>query len=395
MVTAALGLPQSRRLSDDQACRQLVDVCRRRGFLLGETAATSSSVLGGHQSLGPLGIAMKKNLVEEWWDAMVLKREQVLPISTPYHQARDMGTLRRDLLQGILQAYPPCLQLMNRKLPFGIAEVGRCFHPIPSEEMPDASRIEERTAAALVWFCSPRTSAQWQDYWLRHRLLWWQKFAQVPSRFSSSDHLDEEGKKESVIYYQFPWGKELVESLSSRGDSAVTQMHSGSNDSLQGRDGRKSFVPHVVWLSGDVERGMLAYLSDALQVAESTGLRGKEQRRTALRIHPSLAPIKVAVDVGKGPAADLRLICQGLSSELRESGISVWPGYLEMLHAPMEHLFTKYDEMGVPFTALISDVTLESGLLQLRNRDTTIRETMHISKLTAFLKQHMATAKRL
>ncbi|XP_077316758.1 DNA polymerase subunit gamma-2 isoform X2 [Lithobates pipiens] len=394
------------RTSDD-----ILELCRRRCFLLGEKM-TPASVLGGRHSLGPLGAQMKRNLVKEWWDATVLHQEQVLPIDSLCHlpgmsnpspgpplktlskaslerlqnqspaqeELEKMADPRQDLLNGALYYYPSCLELLNRKLPFGVAEVGRCFHPISDNEDPDTCRVGERTAASLVWFSSAKTCAPWRDYWLRQRLLWWRKFAQVPSRFSSGDHPDEDGMKTTLIQYDFPWGKEPIERLGSLDDSALTQMHHGPITHLHGRDGRKSVIPHVVWMSSDVERGLLAFLCDALQV---------------LKIHPSLAPVILAVDLGRGPAADLRLVCQGLCTELLGRGIAIWPGYLETLQTPMDQLFTRYDEMGVLFTALVSDVTLESGLLQLRSRDTTIKETVHVSKLSAFLTQHMTAAAKL
>ncbi|KAM5135274.1 DNA polymerase subunit gamma-2 [Mantella aurantiaca] len=417
-------LLQCRRLAAaERTHHELLELCRRRHFLLGGEM-TPASVLGGRHGLGPLGAQLKRNFLDEWRDAMVLQREHVLPIDSLCHlpgtsgpspglktlpkscldrlrgrepaqeELEKMADLRQDLLHGALRNYLPCLDLLNRKLPFGIAEVGRCFQPITEAEDPDTCRVGEGTAASLLWFSSAKTCGQWREYWLRQRLLWWRKFAQVPSSFGSGDHHEAEGRKVSTIHYDFPWGKEPIERLRSMDDSALTQVHHGPIASLHGRDGRKSVIPHAVWLSSDVERGLLAYLSDALQVTGKSASQGKDQRRTVLRIHPSLAPIKVAVDLGKGPAADLRLVCQGLCDELRAKGISLWPGYLETLQTPMEQLFGRYDEMGVLFTALVSDMTLESGLLQLRSRDTTIRETMHISKLSAFLTQHMtATAK--
>ncbi|XP_069807672.1 DNA polymerase subunit gamma-2 isoform X2 [Dendropsophus ebraccatus] len=349
-----LGFRLYTGVSSDRIQDVLLDLCQRRRFILGEEL-TAASVLGGCHSLGPLGSEMKKNIINEWWNMVGLSREQVLHIDTsqrrspsqPLSKDEQHGLLRQDLLHGALSHYIACLELVNRKLPFGIAEVGKCFYTVP--DLPDGvPRTGERTMASLCWFSSAKTSSQWRDYWLRHRLLWWRRFAQVPSGFNSSDHQDTEGGKTLVINYDFPWGREAVETLRTLDDSALSQMHAGATAKL-----------HV------------------------------------LRIHPSLAPIKVAVDLGKGPAVDLRLVCQGLSSELRGSGISVWPGYLDTMQTPMEQLFTKYDEMGVMFTVLVSDVTLESGLLHLRNRDTTIKETVHISKLRAFLTQYMSAASKL
>ncbi|KAM4689925.1 DNA polymerase subunit gamma-2 [Rhinophrynus dorsalis] len=314
----------------DQAEDALYDLCQRRHFLSGQSL-TRTSVLRGCHGLGPLGVELKRNLVSQWWESMVLCREQVLGIHTLHHMPRrsspsenpllsigaeslkrllqnrestgdqllwrleasaeDYEILRPELLYGALEQYVSCLDLMNKKLPFGLAEVGPCFHLIP-EENEDTSlpRIGERTVASLVWFSSPRTSGQWRDYWLRHRLQWWQKFAQCPSGFSCSDHQDDQGRKVTLIHYHFPWGKEPVESVSSVDDSSLYQVHSGSSAELQGRDGRRSVIPHILWMRGDVERGLLAYLSDAIQLKDNPGLRGKGQRRV-LRIHPTLAPI--------------------------------------------------------------------------------------------------------
>ncbi|KAM8945727.1 DNA polymerase subunit gamma-2 [Pelodytes ibericus] len=414
--------------SNEQINDVLFNLCKRRHFITADKLSKTSLLKGCH-SLGPLGKELKKNLVSQWWNSVVLYREQVLAIGTMHHippphcsfsekplvtvwskshltldqkssllenSIQQHGVLRQDLLYGALLQYVQCLDLMNKRLPFGLAEIGKCFHPIPDENNSiNRSRIGERTMASLTWFSSARTAAQWRDYWLRHRLLWWQKFAQSPSSFSTSDHQDNHGRKMSQIHYFFPWGKEPIESLCSMDDSALLQMYPGGSAQIQGRDGRKLVSPYILWVSGDLDRGLLAYLSDALQLTTNSSIRNKDESREVLKLHPSLAPIKVAVDMGKGPAADLRLVCQGLSSELRKNGIRVWPGYLETTHVPMERLFTKYDEMGVLFTVLVSESTLENGLLQLRSRDTTLKESLHVSKVRHFLEQYIQAANNL
>ncbi|MEE6507123.1 hypothetical protein FKM82_007971 [Ascaphus truei] len=423
----------------------LFDLCQRRHFITGDKP-TKTSLLRGSHSLGPLGTELKKNLMSQWWNSMVF-RERVLAVET-LHQipkgssstgersvtvsteslqrilqndhvtkdqlaallegaVRESGILRRDLLYGALAQYVPCLDLVNRKLPFGLAEIGKCFHPVAEEgeKGMTPARTGERTVASLAWFCSARTSGQWRDYWLRHRLLWWQKFARGPSGFATSDHHDDEGRKGLIIHYHFPWGKEPVETLYSMDETCLVQMHSGSRSTLHGRDGRKDVTPHVLWASADLDRGMLAYLFDALQVTENPSPRNRGQQRKCskadvlllqvLQLHPTLAPIKVSLDMETGPTVDLQLVCQGLSSDLRESGVSVWPGYTDTLHVPLDQLLTKYDEMGIIFTVLVGDGTLENGLLQLRSRDTTLRETMHISKVRDFLAQYITAARNL
>ncbi|KAE8577416.1 hypothetical protein XENTR_v10004566 [Xenopus tropicalis] len=376
----------------------LLRLCQERHFISGGAPSHTSLLQGGH-SLGPLGVELRRNLLSQWWNSVVLHREQVLAIDTalqlpnpsiapeapllaictqhllglpPQQRGTCLGgpvgkcgVLRHELLYGALMEYVPSMELLNKKLPFGLAEIGKCFHPIPevANEGTIPPRIGERTVASLVWFISPKSSGQWQDYWLRHRLQWWQKFAQSPSGFGCRE-IEQEGQggKISVIQYEFPWGRETIETLCSMDDSALLQMHSGSSTKLQARDGRKWVVPHVLWV---------------------------------LKLHPTLAPIKVAVDMGKGPTGELRLVCQGLSTELREHGVYVWPGYQESLQGSLEQLYTKYDQMGVLFTVLVSEATLENGLLQARSRDTALKETVHVSKLKDFLLTYIAAATHL
>ncbi|XP_013358629.1 PREDICTED: DNA polymerase subunit gamma-2, mitochondrial isoform X2 [Chinchilla lanigera] len=365
----------------------LLDVCRRRHFLGGTEPPLGRDALlsGRHRGFGPLGAALRRNLAAEWWASVVAGRAQVFAVDAPLLGARPAargppdaaaaalsagalrellrdgelsgerlvarlesllstsGQLRETLLHGALEHYVHCLGLVNRKLPYGLAQIGVCFHPVSdSKQTPDGVKsIGEKTEASLVWFTSSRTSSQWLDFWLRHRLLWWRKFAMCPSNFSSSDCQDEEGRKGSQLYYTFPWGKEPIETLWNLGDKELLRMCPGDVSKLHGRDGRKMVVPSVVSVSGDLDQGMLAYLYDSFQLTENSFARKKSLHRKVLKLHPCLAPIKVALDVGRGPTVELRQVCQGLFNELLENGISVWPGYLETVQSSLEQLYSK------------------------------------------------------
>ncbi|XP_074870637.1 DNA polymerase subunit gamma-2 [Carettochelys insculpta] len=420
----------------------LLDVCLRRHFLRGDqqqALSWDSYLRGCHPGFGPLGVELRKNLAAQWWAYVVDAREQVFAADSLLHRAsaagmlpagealpviqvralRELfqnkelnkeqiaaavenvlgisGILREDLLHGALEQYISCLELVNKRLPCGLAQVGVCFHPVLDIEPQNdnITRIGERTMSSLVWFSSARTAGQWLDYWLRQRLQWWRKFAIGPSNFSTSDFQGKAGRKGNNLYYSFPWGKEPIETLHSLGDDELLQMYPGNKSKLHGRDGRKNVIPHVLAVTGNLDQGVLAYLFDSLQLTECS-LRGKKTLlRKVLKLHPCLTPIKVALDVGKGPTLELRQVCQGLFSELIEDGISVWPGYLETMQMPLEQLYAKYDEMSVLFTILISDATLENGVVQLRSRDTTMKETMHISRLKDFLTKYITAAKNV
>ncbi|XP_007482855.1 DNA polymerase subunit gamma-2, mitochondrial isoform X4 [Monodelphis domestica] len=343
----------------------LLDICQRRHFLAGTQQPLGRNSLrsGCHPAFGPLGVGLRKNLASEWWSSMAAFREHIFPLDAPHHEPgpaalrpqglclipadslwgvlqdkalskeqlvtfiesmlKTSGTLRENLLYGSLKHYVNCLDLVNKRLPYGLAQIGVCFQDVPDigPTCDGIKRIGERTMSSLVWFTAARTASQWLDFWLRHRLLWWRKFAVSPSNFSSSDCQNEEGRKGSKLFYSFPWGKEPIETLWNLGDHELLQLYPGNKSKLH--------------------------------------------------------------------------ICQGLFSELLESGISVWPGYLETMQSSMEQLYLKYDEMSILFTLLITETTLENGLIHLRNRDTTMKELMHISKVKDFLIMYITAAKNV
>ncbi|XP_061684810.1 DNA polymerase subunit gamma-2, mitochondrial isoform X9 [Syngnathoides biaculeatus] len=426
----------------DQA-RTLLQLIVDRGFISPGHANVELFKRGTTCSYGPLGSELRENVLHQWWRSMTGSRQQVFEINTPsssgspdivagrwghlrivepddvrnvlnetelsreqlVHSVRMFlqrsPLLRTNLIQGALEQFVPLFELVNRKLPFGIAETegqtcqtlnGECLAPVYTEKkfavratagvaiVKMLKRKAEVTHGSLVWFCSPRTSSQWLDHWARQRLKWWRK-----------DELEEVASRGVKIYYKFPWGQEALEVLSSRGDCELLQMHKGVRSKFQSRDGQKS-VAHIVSITGNIDRGLLAFLSNSLQLHNREDIKQKLHQRKVLKLHPLLAPVKVALGIGRGATMELRQVCEGLWQELKEAKISAWPGYLETSPVPMEQLNSKYDEMGVLFTAVISENTLESGLLQVRSRDTTIKETMHISELNNFLSRYISAA---
>ncbi|XP_059804308.1 DNA polymerase subunit gamma-2, mitochondrial isoform X2 [Hypanus sabinus] len=423
-----LGLRKCSKSTSDFSgfTEALIDLCQNRHFVSGDEI-TQDMLIDGCFNYGHLGMELKRNLATNWWDSMVLSREQVFGVQSPHqlkakhnsdHKSmklvnvaalqvslgnkdankegiasptdlfKECIVLRPNLLQGAFREYTKSLNLVNRKLPFGLAEVGVCYQPIPTIKYTTVCsmiRTSEVELASLVWFSSPRTSGRWLDYWVRQRLLWWRKFARSPSSFTAIDSQNNDGVKGAALYFTFPWGKEPIETLINLGDKDLLREHQGNESSLQGRDGRKTVVPHVLSVSGNLDRGVMAILFDSLQLTEKIDSKLRTSQKKVLKLHPFLAPFKVAMDMGKGPTVELRQVCEGLFQELLKKKITVWPGYLETTHLSLEQLSMKYDEMGVIFTIVVSETTLENGLVQLRNRDTAMKEMVHISEVRDFL----------
>ncbi|PWA32734.1 hypothetical protein CCH79_00012521 [Gambusia affinis] len=407
--------------------RTLLQLCADRYYISPGESNSELFRRGWSCNYGPLGVELRRNLLQQWWHSVTGSRAWVFGVNTVSSNP-DRGTggarvieserlqqileqselsreqliqklnrlllsspsVRTSLLQGALEQFVPSLEMVNKKLPFGLAESGLCFQPS------DGSGCSaEVTQTSLVWFCSPRSSSQWLDHWARHRLKWWRKFASSPSDFSSTEvpenELEEKTSRGVKILYKFPWGLESLETLWCRGDAELLQTYKGIRTKLQTRDGRKS-IPHVVSVSGNMDRGAMAFLSNSLQQLRREDGKKRLQQRKVLKLHPVLAPVKVALDVGKGATVELRQVCEGLLQEFLEAKISAWPGYLGAVPTSLELLNAKYDEMGVLFTVVIDEKTLESGLLQVRSRDTTVKETMHISEIRNFLSKYISAA---
>uniref|UniRef100_A0A3Q2E824 Polymerase (DNA directed), gamma 2, accessory subunit n=1 Tax=Cyprinodon variegatus TaxID=28743 RepID=A0A3Q2E824_CYPVA len=347
--------------------RVLLQLCADRFYISPGESNAELFRRGWSCSYGPLGVELRGNLLRQWWHSVTGSKERVFGLSTPSGSAEQRAagarlveaehvqqlldrsdlnrdqliqelrglllsspSVRRSLLQGALENFVSSLEMVNRKLPFGLAEMGPCFH----------------YSLKLI----------------SNGLGSFSQYPKIQVKIFRVQHTD---------------------------FSSLTSLHFS-----QFRDGRKS-VPHVVSVSGNIDRGVLAFLSNSLQQLRREDSKKRLQQRKVLKLHPVLAPVKVALDIGKGATVELRQVCEGLLQEFLEAKISAWPGYLETLPSSLEHLNAKYDEMGVLFSVVINENTLESGLLQVRSRDTTIRETMHISEIRHFLSKYITAADKL
>lgn len=250
----------------------LLQLCVDRYFISPGDANAELFRRGMRCSYGPLGMELRRNLLEQWWRSVTQSTAQVFGIKTlssimdtdrdregqlrvvdykdikQILEEKDLSkelliqkiqmllqrspTVKTNLFQGALEQFVPSLELVNRKLPFGLAEAGLCFQPSNG-----SGCLAEVTQTSLVWFCAARTSSQWLDHWTRQRLKWWRKFALSPSDFSSSDvpegELEEAASRGVRIFYSFPWGQEPLETLWNRGNNELLQTHKGSRSKLQ------------------------------------------------------------------------------------------------------------------------------------------------------------------
>ncbi|XP_070581038.1 DNA polymerase subunit gamma-2, mitochondrial-like [Ptychodera flava] len=397
--------------------QKLISLCSRYGYVY-SAAEVPGKVLPGSYLYGPLGTELKRNLLQQWWTSTVLSQElvygvdstqlmydydndgQALSVLNPYSEdstnESDGGSLIGDHIflqpscrKGILCQYPAGLKLLNYKLPFGLAQIGHCFRRNfdNMESTKFLFNLPEFTQMSLQFYSPPKTATKWMDVWQRERILWWRKFAAHPSKFKLTDIKTSETQQTVEVQYEFPWGVDTIERITNRGDVDILEVQQmGIN--VQGKFGRRNVTPVIIEATAGLDRGILAYLLDAYQEKERTDTRGKLRPSELLCFHAKITPFKVAVIPLKN-TRDMREISEHLSKELRMAGVNTL--YMCDTQTTLDQHFVRFDAMGVPFTVIINENTLKNGVIAMRNRDTTLREKLHITEVTPLLLKHLST----
>jgi glycyl-tRNA synthetase len=285
--------------------------------------------------------------------------------------------LRPETAQGIFLDFRTTLQYARRKPPFGIAQVGKSFR---NEITPGnfIFRTLEFEQMEMEFFVPPAEAEQWHEHWMQARMDWYAALGidreRLRLRAHGPDELSHYSSATSDIEYLYPIGWSELEGIANRGDFDLTQHAKVSGERLEYFDQPtgERYVPHVIEPAAGVGRTVLALLCDAYDEDEIGG-----ERRTVLRLHPSVAPVKVAV---------LPLLRKdGHPEKAREI-------YLELRrHVSAEydaggHIGKRYrrqDEIGTPLAVTIDHQTLDDDTVTLRDRDTLVQERVPVAELTA------------
>lgn len=306
------------------------------------------------------------------------KLEQLLDPYTVY--------LRPETAQAMFVQFANIQRSMSMRVPFGIAQMGKSFR----NEITVKSfifRSCEFEQMEMEFFCKPGTDGEWMDYWTSERMRWWQRFANRPEKFRLRAHRPEElahyAKGCFDLEYQFPWGWDELEGIANRTDYDL-QKHghcSGKSIEYLDPDTNERFVPYVIEPAAGATRGVLAYLDDALQEDEVPDANGVLQRRTVMRLHPQLAPIKVAI------LPLLRKLAmpekaRELAKMFRDAGVNA---RYDETHA-IGKRYRRHDEIGTPYCLTVDGETMENDTVTVRDRDTTKQERLSIREVVAYVK---------
>src|SRR6476469_6820281 len=225
-------------------------------------------------------------------------REFNLMFETTVGPVKDAGStayLRPETAQGIFINFKNVLQFARKKPPFGIAQIGKSFR----NEITTGNfvfRTREFEQMEMEYFVPPAEAPKWHKYWMDERMRWYTdlgiRAANLKLRPHDADELSHYSSATSDVEYLFPMGWSELEGIANRGDFDLTQHANASGEKLEyfDQENGERYVPHVIEPSAGVDRAMLAFMVDPHDTEEVEG-----RKRTLLRLHPRLAPVKVAV----------------------------------------------------------------------------------------------------
>ncbi len=293
----------------------------------------------------------------------------------PVKDTASVAYLRPETAQGIFINFKNVLQFSRKKPPFGIAQVGKSFR---NEITPGnfVFRTREFEQMEMEFFVPPAEGAQWYEYWKAERGRWYEELGLRPDHLQLREHDPDELSHYSSgtadVEYLFPIGWSELEGIANRTDFDLKAHaeHSGEKLEYFDQPTGERYVPHVIEPAAGADRATLAFLVDAYDEEEVEG-----EQRTVLKLHPRLAPVKVAV---------LPLVRKDGQPELAREVFEAVKGRVQAEYDEGGSIGKRYrrqDEIGTPFCVTIDHQSLEDRTVTLRDRDSLAQERVAIGAL--------------
>src|SRR3989442_9342403 len=304
--------------------------------------------------------------------------------------------LRPETAQSIFVQFKNVLEVSRKKLPFGIAQIGKAFrNEINPRNFTFRSREFEQME--LEYFCRAEQGMELLEYWKEERLRFYENIGIPRDKLHVKTVSDEErafySKGTYDIEYDFPFGRQELEGVAYRTDYDLSQHQKASGKSLEyfDEETKQKFIPHVVEPSAGVDRTVLALICEAYLEDEAPDEKGKMETRVVLRFHPRMAPIKCAVFPLLKNKEPLVAKAKEIVDLLRPH---IFVFYDE--GGAIGRRYRRQDEIGTPFGITVDFETLgekDSALcdtVTLRERDSMKQERVAIKDLLAGLSVRIA-----
>ncbi len=294
--------------------------------------------------------------------------------------------LRPETCQGIYTNFINTQQTMRKKLPFGIAQIGKAFR---NEITPGhfTFRTREFEQMEQQYFCHPDDKKEIFDMWQDARMQWYLdlgvKKDNLQFREHDKDELAHYAARALDIEYNYPgMGFKELAGVHDRGDWDLSRHSEFSGEDLSYFDQEKNikFIPHIIETSDGADRATLAFLIDAYDEVETrSGGEGKHQKEVVLRLDKRLAPIKVAI-LPLSKKEPLQKLSDEIQTELRKNWMTQYDET-----GSIGKRYRRQDEIGTPYCVTVDFDSLEDGAVTVRDRDTMEQERIKIGELKGWL----------
>jgi glycyl-tRNA synthetase len=296
--------------------------------------------------------------------------------------------LRPETAQGSYVNFKNVLQSSRKKLPFGIAQIGKSFR---NEISPGnfVFRMREFEQMEMQYFVRPAEAAERFEEWLPRRHDWYAAYGVAPQRLRYREHAPDElahyAKKAVDIEYRFPFGWKELEGVHNRGDFDLGRHSEASGETLEYFDqaSGEHFIPWIVETAGGADRAAFTFLIDAYREEEVRG-----EKRVSLALHPELAPYKVAVLPLLKKRPEIVELCQRILADVKRDTMAVYDDT-----AAIGKLYRRQDEIGTPWCVTVDVDSLEDGAVTVRDRDSMTQERVPVEGVKALILDRLAAAR--
>ncbi|MDO4382859.1 MAG: glycine--tRNA ligase [Eubacteriales bacterium] len=290
--------------------------------------------------------------------------------------------LRPETAQGIFVNFKNVQRSARKKVPFGIAQIGKSFR---NEITPGnfTFRTREFEQMELEFFCKPGTDMEWFEYWKQYAQDFLKSLGMNMDNIRVRDHEKEElshySNATSDLEYLFPFGWGELWGIADRTDFDLMQHqnHSGQDMSYMDPETHEKYVPYCIEPSLGADRVALAFLIDAYDEETMVDAKGKEDTRVVMRLHPALAPYKVAV--------------LPLSNKLKEQAEPIYEELSKYFSTDYDtsgsigKRYRRQDEIGTPFCICVDFDTAEDKCVTIRDRDTMEQIRLPLSEVRDYI----------
>ena len=432
----------------------LMSLCKRRGFIFQSSEIYGG--LASTWDYGPLGVELKNNVKAAWWETMVRRRDDMVGLdasvlmhpdvwrasghvdsfSDPLVECKDchrrwredelsgstcpdcggeltqprmfnlmfktfLGPveddasatyLRPETAQGIFVNFDNVLTATRRKLPFGIAQIGKAFR----NEITTGNfifRTREFEIMELEYFVHPPEADEWHRRWVEESRRWYTDLGVDDGRLRLREHGPDElahySKATHDLEYLYPWGWGEISGVANRTDFDLRAHSESSGETLTyfDEESKEHITPYVVEPTFGVDRAVMTFLVDAYTEEEAEAASGKMERRVVLKLHSALAPVKVAV---LPLSRNERLVptAREVHDLVRRSGAI--RGLVQYDDAQsIGRRYRRQDEVGTPLCVTVDFDSLDDRAVTIRDRDSMEQVRVPVDGLVEELRQRL------